>query len=193
MLTDRLLPAFAPVLLERKANAIRKELATDSEKTGGIPRIVKTRFEVDRGDRRWQEILLGALIRPFKLWISEPIVQLLGIYMAFVYGVMYLFLTTIPGIFTGVYGEEVGISGLNYIASGIGMTMAAQINARLMDKIYVYFKNKNCGKGEPEFRLRALCRSYTFVCGVLTLINNSIDGSGHYLAPNRSFHLWMDC
>lgn len=158
MPTDRLFPAFAPVLLKRKANAIRKELENDREKTGSMPRIIKTRFEVDRGDRRWQDILLGALIRPFKLWVSEPIVQLLGIYMAFVYGVMYLFLTTIPGIFTGVYNEKVGISGLNYIASGIGMTLAAHVNARLMDKIYVYFKNKNGGKGQPEFRLRALCR-----------------------------------
>ncbi len=59
-----------------------------------------------------------------------------------------------PNIFMGVYHESLGISGLHYIALGIGLTLASQINARMLDKIYVYFKNRNGGVGEPEFRLR---------------------------------------
>ena len=65
-----------------------------------------------------------------------------------------VFLTTIPGIFEGVYGERVGIAGLNYIALGVGLTGASQINARVMDRIYIYLTNKNGGKGQPEYRLR---------------------------------------
>ena len=30
----------------------------------------------------------------------------------------------------------------------------SKINARMLDRIYVYFKTRNDGKGEPEFRLR---------------------------------------
>ena len=37
----------------------------------------------------WKAILIKALVRPFKLFICEPIVQLLGVYMAFVYGLLY--------------------------------------------------------------------------------------------------------
>lgn len=59
-----------------------------------------------------------------------------------------------PNIFTDVYHESLGISGLHYIALGIGLTLASQINARMLDKIYVHFKNRNGGVGEPEFRLR---------------------------------------
>lgn len=63
-------------------------------------------------------------------------------------------ITTIPGIFENVYHESVGIGGLNYIALGVGLTGFSQLNARTMDKIYVYLKNKNGGVGRPEFRLR---------------------------------------
>jgi hypothetical protein len=37
----------------------------------------------------WKTIISRALVRPFRLFITEPIVQLLGLYMAFVYGVLY--------------------------------------------------------------------------------------------------------
>jgi len=63
-----------------------------------------------------------------------------------------------PSIFQGVYQESVGIAGLHYIALGIGITGASQVNARTMDKVYVYLKNKNGGVEKPEFRLR----SYSF-------------------------------
>jgi len=59
-------------------------------------------------------------------------------------------------MFREIYHQRPGIQGLNYIALGIGLTLASQTNARAMDKIYKYFKNKNDGKGEPEFRLRKL-------------------------------------
>ena len=74
--------------------------------------------------------------------------------MAFIYGLIYLILTTIPGIFEGTYGEDVGIAGLNYLALGIGLTGASQVNARLLDRMYRYLKTRNNGVGKPEFRLR---------------------------------------
>ena len=115
-----------------------------------------------------------ALIRPFKLFASEPIIQLLGLYMAFIYGIFYrkpslllskthilripwtVFLTTMPSIFANVYHEGPGIQGLHYIALGIGLSVSSQINARFMDKIYIYFKRKNGNVGEPEFRLPSM-------------------------------------
>jgi hypothetical protein len=37
----------------------------------------------------WQRIMMTALTRPFVLFYNEPIVQVLGIYMAFIYGLYY--------------------------------------------------------------------------------------------------------
>ena len=61
-----------------------------------------------------------------------------------------MFITTIPGIFEGIYHEEVGLAGLNYLALGVGLTGASQINARLLDYLYRTLKERNGGAGKPE-------------------------------------------
>ncbi|KAH7884066.1 MFS polyamine transporter [Phlebopus sp. FC_14] len=141
---------YPPVLLERKANRIRKSM--DAEKAHY--REVRTIFEGQ--DRSWKTIVSKTLVRPFMMFVHEPIIQLLGVYMAYLYGTMYLFLVTIPGMFEGVYKQPVGIAGLNYIALGVGLSGASQLNARSLDKVYVRLKNKNGGVGKPEFRLPSM-------------------------------------
>jgi hypothetical protein len=37
----------------------------------------------------WQAIMIKALVRPFALFAQEPIIQLLGAYMAYLYGILY--------------------------------------------------------------------------------------------------------
>lgn len=37
----------------------------------------------------WKVIFKKALTRPFALFAHEPIIQLLGLYMAFIYGTLY--------------------------------------------------------------------------------------------------------
>lgn len=76
---------FAPILLGRRAQKMRKVMAADPEKGGA--REIRTVY--DNADRHWQQIVLKALVRPFKLFYCEPIAQLLGMYMAFVYGLLY--------------------------------------------------------------------------------------------------------
>ena len=55
--------------------------------------------------------------------------------MAFIYGLVYLTLTTTSTIFIRVYGQNVGFAGLNYIALGIGLTGTSQCNARMVDNV----------------------------------------------------------
>lgn len=78
-------------------------------------------------------------------------------------GLFSVFLTIMPNIFTDIYNEAPGIAGLHYIALGVGLTTASQLNARFLDRIYIYYKEKKGGTGEPEFRLRELL-SYLFSC-----------------------------
>ena len=74
------------------------------------------------------------LLRSFALFYHEPIIQL-RTYTAFAYGLIYLTLTTTSTIPMRVYGQNVGIVGLNYIALGIGLTGASQCNARMMGNV----------------------------------------------------------
>ncbi|THH06070.1 hypothetical protein EW145_g4340 [Phellinidium pouzarii] len=141
---------FAPLLLERKAYKLRKEL--------GMAKTDKSRVTtaLQDLDNSWKQIMSKAIVRPFALFAHEPIIQLLGVYMAFVYGLIYLILTTIPSIFQGIYGESVGIAGLHYIALGLGMSAVSQFNARLLDPIYRRLKERNGGPGRPEYRLPSM-------------------------------------
>lgn len=157
---------YAPVLLKRKADRIKKQLAADPEKGG--TKVVKTVFQIQKGDVKWKEFLLRALCRPFVLFAQEPIIQLFGIYLAFVYGVVYLVLTTIPSVYTDVYHERIGIVGLHYISLGIGLSISAQINGRVLDRVYKYYKQKNGGVGKPEYRLLPVIPgSYMLPIGLL--------------------------
>ncbi|KAJ4466446.1 MFS general substrate transporter [Lentinula edodes] len=163
---------FAPVLLERKAQRLAKASKSDNEKGTGRPTSFSTIYENE--NRNWAYILRTALTRPFMMFIREPILQLLGVYMAFIYGIFYgakltllaafrLFITTIPGIFTIIYGESIGIMGLNYFSLGLGMVFASWMNSRTMDKIYMYFKTRNNGIGEPEYRVPTIVPASIFV------------------------------
>ncbi|KAG6830992.1 hypothetical protein H0H92_013464 [Tricholoma furcatifolium] len=167
---------FAPVLLERKAKAILQTM--DPEKAQSTK--VYTVFE-KQGKLSWGQLITKALVRPFVIFSQEYIVLLLGTYMAFIYGIFYLFLTNMPSIFEGVYREKTDIAGLHYIALGIG-SLVSQINARAMDKIYVYFKNRNNGVGEPEFRLPPMVPG-TFVLPVgLLLAGWAAEKKLHWIA-----------
>ncbi|KAJ3711263.1 MFS polyamine transporter [Lentinula guzmanii] len=151
---------FAPVLLERKARRLAKSDRMNVEKgTGKLPTFV-TIFGNE--SRNWKYIVRTALIRPFVMFFREPILQLLGVYMAFIYGIFYLFITTMPNIFTINYNESIGIMGLNYLALGLGMVFASWFNSRTMDKIYMYFKGRNDGIGEPEYRVPTIVPASIF-------------------------------
>ncbi|KAG2356048.1 hypothetical protein BDR07DRAFT_1301433 [Suillus spraguei] len=169
---------YAPLLLERKAERIRRSM--DIEKVPN--REVRTVFESQ--DRCWRTIIAKSLSRPFLLFVHEPILQLLGVYMAYVYGLLYLFLTTIPSIFCGVYQQSVAVAGLHYIALGVGMIGAAQINAKTMDKIYVHFKTKNGGVAKPEFRLPAMVPGSVLVPIGCLIVGWTSEIHTHWIAPD---------
>jgi hypothetical protein len=100
------MPAYAPCLLDAKAARIRKSLSSEYEKGHGPISEVRSRYTGE--DRTYvifhmyqilahppdnllslSRILRVALVRPFQLLFTEPIVQLLGLYIAFVYGTLY--------------------------------------------------------------------------------------------------------
>ena len=154
--------------------------------------VVSTYWHLPPRESRWKSIFTKALTRPFQLFAQEPIIQLLGIYMAFIYGLFYslssypqhlysllfcllqgfpsVFLTVMPNIFTDIYNETPGMAGLHYIALGVGLTTASQVNARFLDRIYIHLKSKKGGVGEPEYRLRELILYLLFFptrnCGI---------------------------
>lgn len=71
---------YAPVLLRRRANKL-------SKRTG---KAYKTAIDIRNGDKSLGSELKVALSRPWKLLFMEPIVLAISIFMAIVYGTMYM-------------------------------------------------------------------------------------------------------
>ncbi|GAB1204640.1 hypothetical protein APSETT445_003302 [Aspergillus pseudonomiae] len=166
---------YAPKILRTRAKKLRKDTGDTSYET-----------EAERQNKTLPEVLRTALVRPFRLLATQPIVQALAIYMAFVYGILYLMSSTFPALWTSpeYYNESTGIGGLNYISLGIGYCLGSQICARLNDLIYRRLKSRNSGTGKPEFRTPLLS-----IAAILNPVGLFIYGwtaqtHCHWIVPN---------
>jgi len=85
---------------------------------------------------------------------TQPIIIVIAVYMAYLYGLTYLVLSSFPGVFTNPasYHMSTEMGGLNYIALGLGYTTGAEMTARINDFTYNRLKRANNNIGTPEFR-----------------------------------------
>ncbi|EED19393.1 MFS multidrug transporter, putative [Talaromyces stipitatus ATCC 10500] len=164
---------YGPTLLSRKAKKLRKETQDPSWHT-----------EYEVAGRSLTTVLSTALRRPFVLLGTQPIVQALALFMAYIYGTQYLMLASFPSLWTGHYNESVGIGGLNFISLGVGFFVGAQITARLMDHIYRRLKKRNGGVGVPEFRTPLLVVGALFIPAGLFIYGWTAQYKVHWIVPN---------
>ena len=125
-----------------------------------------------------------SLVRPFILIGTQPIVQALAVYMAYLYGLTYLLLSTFPGLWESVYDESIGIGGLNYVSLGVGFFLGAQICAPINDRIYRYLKRKNGEIGRPEFRVPTMVPGSLLVPIGLFTYGWTAQKHTHWIGPN---------
>ncbi|KAL0071041.1 hypothetical protein AAF712_001599 [Marasmius tenuissimus] len=136
---------YAPELLKRKAQSLRKQTGNSN---------LRSVFEVS--DRHWSAVMGRGIAKPLTFLATEPIVQIFALYMAVLYGVLYLSLTTFVKVFTEQYGQNSGVAGVHYLAIALGSTVGGQVGARVLNKIYRKLKARNGGVGTPEMRLPLL-------------------------------------
>lgn len=104
--------------------------------------------------------------------------------MAYLYGIMYLVLSTFPGLWEGVYNESVGMGGLNYISLGVGFFLGTQLCAPAQDRIYRELKARNNGVGKPEFRVPLMIPGALLVPVGLFWYGWSAQAKTHWIVPN---------
>ncbi len=84
------------VLIHRKVQRLQKELDR--------PELRSCYDPPDSTPHSKGAIIRNGIMRPLKMFFFSPIVFLLSIYMALVYGLLYLLFTTITGVFESSYG-----------------------------------------------------------------------------------------
>lgn len=141
-------------------------------------------------------IVFITLLKPAEMLVVEPIVLVFSIYTAFVFAVLFGFFEAFPVIFKGIYGWELGVSGLPFLGVGVGLLMGASTYV-YMDKFiffkkwpdgYVGMKDKEGNQIPPTPESRLLpCKvgSLTFAPSLFWLAWTS-RLSVHWMAPIAS-------
>ncbi|CAC9894586.1 unnamed protein product, partial [Aureobasidium pullulans] len=139
---------YGPRLLRLKAKHLRKQRQDDRFHVGtqGLPPSLP-------------QAVFEGLVRPLKMACTQPIIAALSLLLAYIWGVLYLLLSTFSQLWTVQYHESISIGSINYISLAIGLYLGTHIGAVASDKlmrlniqIYKYYKDRNGGVGSPEFR-----------------------------------------
>lgn len=135
---------YPPVLLRKRAETL-------SRMTG---KVYMSRGDIDQGKTSLGEAFSTGLKRPWILLFREPIVFLLSLYMAIVYGTLYMLFGAFPIVYrVGRHWNE-GVSGLAFVGVAIGMIAAVTYTILYDNKRYVKCaENSPSGFATPEDRL----------------------------------------
>ncbi|KAI5960808.1 uncharacterized protein KGF55_004378 [Candida pseudojiufengensis] len=185
-----------PIILKKRAEELRR-------RTGNWA-IYAPHEEINLSIK---EIVEKNITRPMIMLFQEPILFLISLYNSFIYGMLYLFLTAIPLIFTTKYEWIPGVSELPYISMLIGTAIGGVILI-LFEIRYNKKTVENGGKIVPEERLPPMIiGGFVFVIGMFwvgwtgnyktnywaPVIGVSFIGAGLMLIFLPCFNYIIDC
>ncbi|VDC06564.1 unnamed protein product [Peniophora sp. CBMAI 1063] len=167
---------YAPVILKRRARKLREETGSDNYVT-----------EQELFPRPFSDLLIETLIRPFGMLITEPVLLLMSLYIAMIYGLLYAFFFSFPVVFGEDYGWNDGLVGLSFCPILIGVALALFVTPWL-EKKYLEQARKKGGKADPEDRLLGMMISAPWIPISLFIFAWTSPpivppGGGHWVGP----------
>ncbi|GIJ82471.1 hypothetical protein Asppvi_000979 [Aspergillus pseudoviridinutans] len=166
---------YPPVVLIGKAAELRQRT-----RNWGI-HAKQEEIEVEFG-----ELIRKNFSRPLRILFTEPIVLLLSIYMAFLYGLLYLFLTAYPIVFQRIHGFNKGVGGLPYFGIIIGEFLGG-IFIIMLQPWYNRRLSANKDIPLPEWRLPpAIIGGVAFSGGLFWFGWSGYRSDIHWIVPTLS-------
>lgn len=148
---------YGPELLEKKAARLRKATG-DSRYRSRMSRPGTPR-----------EVFILAVIRPLRMFLFAPVVTIMCIYIAIIYGFLYILFTTFTFVYEDTYGFGSRAAGLTFIAGGIGNLIGLFITGFVSDKI-ISSKKAHGETPSPEDRLNLYCSVPSALCLPIGLV-----------------------
>ncbi|KAG8528107.1 uncharacterized protein KY384_007023 [Bacidia gigantensis] len=166
---------YPPIVLVQKASELRRRTLN-----WGI-HAKQEEIEVD-----FRELVTKNFSRPLRLLFTEPIVFALSIYMAFIYGLLYLFLTAYPFSFQRIHHFNPGVGGLPFLGMVIGMVLAGAF-VLSGQKSYIRKLEGNGGMPIPEWRLPpVIIGGVAFTIGLFWFGWTGYRSDIHWIVPTLS-------
>ncbi|XDG00462.1 hypothetical protein ABKA04_000077 [Annulohypoxylon sp. FPYF3050] len=133
---------YAPILLRRRAEKL-------SEMTG---KVYISKMDAGKPKKTVGREFKIALSRPWILLFLEPIVLLTSLYMAIVYGTLYMMFAAFPIVYQQYRGWSPGIGGLAFLGIAVGMLFSVAYSV-YDNKRYARTSAAHHGNAPPEARL----------------------------------------
>ncbi|OSD04427.1 MFS general substrate transporter [Trametes coccinea BRFM310] len=170
---------FAPVLLRKRAQRLREET--------GDPTIT-TEQELFKASL--SQIITETLLRPFQMIVTEPILLLMSLYIALIYGLLYAFFFSYPVVFGEDYAWNDGMVGLTFCSVLIGVAIALFVTPRI-ERDYLRRAAEKGGHADPEDRLPGMMIGCWFVPISLFIFGWTsppavMPGGGNWVGPVSS-------
>ncbi|KAJ4094442.1 hypothetical protein NW760_012729 [Fusarium oxysporum] len=166
---------YAPLLLEHKARRLRKQCSVSESH----PCAKSAR---DQGLSQ-QQYFMRAISRPVKLLFLSPICSIFALYLAIVYGYLYLMFTSITVVFQDNYGFSSSTAGLVFLGLGVGSMLGLGLFTTTNDR-YAQGKAEKDGQGhKPEYRLGLLTYGAIALPIGLFIYGWTAEYSVHWIVP----------
>lgn len=137
---------YAPVLLRQRARKLSKISG----------KVYRSHIDIKQGPTTAGDAFKTALSRPWLLLFREPIIIILSIYMAIIYGTLYMLFGAYPIVYQQQRGWSEGISGLAFIGVAIGMVFAIIYSIFFDNRRYQRVTDGSGGFASPEARLHGV-------------------------------------
>ncbi|KAK5053521.1 hypothetical protein LTR16_010739, partial [Cryomyces antarcticus] len=136
---------YAPAILRSRAAKKRKE--TDEPRWWS---------RYDEKKDFWP-LLRVNLSRPFIMTVTEPICIFWDVYIAIVYGILYLCFVAFPIVFQGLRGWAAGFTGLAFCGIGCGSLIVIASEPLIRKIINSHKPDPETGKPPPEAMISVVC------------------------------------
>ncbi|PWN44737.1 putative mfs-multidrug-resistance transporter [Ceraceosorus guamensis] len=140
---------YAPAILKKKAQRIRKETSDD-----------KYKAPLELNPLKPKTLLHDTIAFPFIMLFQEPILIAMGLYLSFVYGLIYLQFESVPIVFVQGHGFNSLVNGLMFIPLFLGGVAGCLFYVFFTNPKYTKLVDEYAAKGQrvpPEKRLDIVC------------------------------------
>lgn len=137
---------YAPALLKKKAKRRRKETGDEG---------YWSRY--DDHKLSFAQLMKTNLSRPFVMLVTEPICIFWDVYIAIIYGILYLCFVAYPIVFTGIRNWSLGLSGLSFTGLAVGCFVIICSEPLIRRMINSHEVDPETGRVRPEAMVSVVC------------------------------------